>query len=243
MKAALLAIGALALSGVGYLVFSLIGDAAADAAKDAALRRPSFAARRSRHRALMNTGIWCAMLSFPAAFMWFATATSGRESDAGIARVFAVLTAVLPLAAGGLLTTWWRRAGRDSAAAGPQDDLATSKPPEFSSSLRVIAGSQEGLRDGWHQGEVSVHPGRLEFVVGLQVRDGLRAAFSGPSPPISVPVREVATKGQRRLNKGEMWNVNADSEFLELTTDTATLEWTVPPRRLTTTLARLKSGM
>lgn len=31
--------------------------------------------------------------------------------------------------------------------------------------LRVTAGSQEGLPDGWHDGQPSVYPGGLEFVI------------------------------------------------------------------------------
>jgi hypothetical protein len=191
----------------------------------------------------MKAGYICAVLSFMAAAFWLAATTSGRESDAGDARMFVVVAAVLALAAGVLLTTWWRRAGRASGVDVQQDDLRESKPAEFDSSLRVIDGSQEGLRDGWHQGEVSVHPGRLEFVVGFQARDGLRAAFSSPSPPISVSVRAVATERQRQPNRGEMWKVHADSEIVELTTDTATLEWAVPTRRLKWTLERLRSGI
>ena len=109
--ATLTAVGTLALAGVGYLVFQLVGDVAADEAKEAVFRRASFAARRSRHRALMKTGFICAVLAFLAAVFWLAAANSGRASDAGDARVFAVVAAVFALAGGGLLTTWWRRSG------------------------------------------------------------------------------------------------------------------------------------
>lgn len=110
--ATLTAVGTLVLAGVGYLVIQLVGDFAADEAKEAVFRRASFAARRSRHRALMKTGFICAVLAFLAALFWLAAATSGRAADAGDARVFAVIAAVFALAAGGLLTAWWRRAGR-----------------------------------------------------------------------------------------------------------------------------------
>jgi hypothetical protein len=228
MTEALTAIGALVLSGVGYLVFSVIAGMAADQAKESAFSRPAFAARRSRHRALMKAGYICAVLSSLAAVLWLAATTSGREADAD---------------AGGLLTLWWRRAGRAAAVDGQQDDFEKSRPAEFTSSLRVIEGSQEGLEDGWHEGEVTVHPGRLDFVVGFQLRDGLRAALRGPPPPISLLVSAVATERQRQPNKGEMWKVNADSEIVELTTATSTLEWAVPPRQLKATLAHLQSGM
>ena len=89
----------------------VVADIAADEAKEAVFRRTSFAVRRSRHRALMKTGYVCAVLSFLAAFFWLAAATSGREDDARDARTFAMLAAVLALAASGLLTAWWRRSG------------------------------------------------------------------------------------------------------------------------------------
>jgi len=58
--ALLIAIGAFLLAGVGYLVFQVVADIAADEAKEAVFRRASFAVRRSRHRALMKTGYVCA---------------------------------------------------------------------------------------------------------------------------------------------------------------------------------------
>jgi hypothetical protein len=109
--ALLMAIGAFILAGVGYLVFHVVADIATEEAKEAIFRRPSFAVRRSRHRALMKTGYVCAVLAFLAAFFSLAAATSGREADAADARIFAMLAAVLMIAAGGLLTTWWRRSG------------------------------------------------------------------------------------------------------------------------------------
>jgi hypothetical protein len=118
-----------------------------------------------------------------------------------------------------------------------------SKSAEFNCSLHVIAGSQEGLRDGWQDGEVTVHPGRLEFGVGYQLRDGFLEGFRKPSPPISMTVVTVTTERQRKPNKDDgWWNVNVDSEIVELTTDTATLEWAVPTKRLKFALERLQSA-
>jgi hypothetical protein len=117
------------------------------------------------------------------------------------------------------------------------------KSAEFDCSLRVIDGSQEGLRDGWHEAEVSVHPERLEVAVGYQFRDGLRAAFRSPTPPISMTVRAVTTERQRQPNKGDgWWSVNIDSQIVELSTDTATLEWAVPTKRLKRALEDLQSS-
>jgi hypothetical protein len=109
--ALLITIGALLLAGVGYLVFQVVADIAAEEAKEAVFRRPSFAVRRSRHRVLMKTGYVGAALAALAAVFSLAAATSGREADAADARIFAVLAAALAVAAGGLLTTWWRRSG------------------------------------------------------------------------------------------------------------------------------------
>jgi hypothetical protein len=117
------------------------------------------------------------------------------------------------------------------------------KTGKFDCSLRVVDGGQEGLGDGWCDGEVSVHPGRLEFAVGFQLRDGLRAAFRSPPPPILVTVGTVETERQRKPNKDDgWWNVNVDSEIVELSTDTATLEWAVPTKRLKFALERLQSS-
>jgi hypothetical protein len=114
------------------------------------------------------------------------------------------------------------------------------KSAVFSCNLRVIDGSQEGLGDGWHYGDVSVHPGRLEFAVGYELRDGLLKGFGKPSPPIPVTVGTVATERQRKPNDSEKWKVSVDSEIVELTTDTATLEWAVPTKRLKFALERLQ---
>jgi len=112
----------------------------------------------------------------------------------------------------------------------------------FNCNLRVIDGSQERLGDGWHYGDVTVHPGRLELEVGHELRDGFLKGFRKPAPPISVTVGAVATERQRKPNDSEKWKVSLDSEIVEITTDTATLEWAVPLKRLKLALARLQSS-
>ena len=117
------------------------------------------------------------------------------------------------------------------------------KSAEFDCRLRVIDGSQEGLRNGWREAEVSVHPGRLEVAVGYEFRDGLREAFRGSTPPITVTVCAVTTDRQRQPNKADGWlMVNSESQIVEVSTDTATLEWAVPTKRLKRALECLQSS-
>jgi hypothetical protein len=131
--------------------------------------------------------------------------------------------------------------------------------PEFDCSLRVIAGRQEGLSHGWRDGHASVYPGGLDFEA-FHANDGLRAAlgldFEASShanngfraglrtspPPISVTVDAVATARQRQPNDEEAEKVNTDSQIVELTTCTATLEWAVPTNRLKEALERVQSS-
>jgi hypothetical protein len=118
-----------------------------------------------------------------------------------------------------------------------KDDL-----PEFDCSLRVIAGRQEGLSHGWRDGHASVYPGGLDFEASFHANDGLRAALRTSPPPISVTVNAVATARQRQPNGEETEKVNTDSQIVELTTRTATLEWAVPTNRLKGALERVQSS-
>ena len=112
----------------------------------------------------------------------------------------------------------------------------------FACSLRVIAGSQEGLGDGWRDGEATAYPGGLDFEASFQVRDGLRAALRTEPPTISVPVSAVVTARQRQPNDEETGTVKGDSQIVELTTETATLEWAVPADRLESALKRVQAS-
>jgi|ERR1035437_792932 hypothetical protein len=118
-----------------------------------------------------------------------------------------------------------------------KDDLA-----EFACSLRVIAGSQEGLSDGWHDGQASIYPGGLDFEVSFHAKDGLRTALRTAPPTVSVTVTAIAAARQRQPNDAETRKVNADSQIVELTTDTATLEWAVPTQKLKAALERVQSS-
>jgi hypothetical protein len=117
-----------------------------------------------------------------------------------------------------------------------KDDLA-----EFDCSLRVIAGRQEGLSDGWHDGQASVYPGGLGSEASFHAEDGLRAVLR-TSSPISVTVCAVSTAGQRRPNDEEAGKVEPGSQIVELATDTATLEWAVPAKKLKAALERVQSS-
>lgn len=112
---------------------------------------------------------------------------------------------------------------------------------EYDCSLRVIAGSQAGLSDGWHDGRASVYPGGLDLQTAFHVKNGLRAALRTAPPPVPVPVSAVVTARQRQPNDEETGIVNADSQIVELTTGTATLEWAVRTNRLEWALKRMQS--
>ena len=112
----------------------------------------------------------------------------------------------------------------------------------FACSLRVIAGSHEGLGNGWRDGEATVYPGGLDFEASFHMSDGLRAALRTAPPAISVPVSAVVTARQRQPNDEETGKVKGDSQIVELTTETATLEWAVPVGSLEWALKRVQSS-
>jgi hypothetical protein len=62
------------------------------------------------------------------------------------------------------------------------------------------------------------------------------------APPISVPVSAVVTARQRKPNDQETGKFNADSQIVELMTETATLEWAVPTDRLEGALKRVQAS-
>jgi hypothetical protein len=92
--------------------------------------------------------------------------------------------------------------------------------------VRVIVGSQEGLKNRWKVSRTFVYPGRLEF--------GRRA-------PILVQVGAVVTERQRHPRGWEAWLI-ADTtwQIVELVTDSATLEWAVPEDKLEWAMARVR---
>jgi hypothetical protein len=122
------------------------------------------------------------------------------------------------------------------AAEAGRDHLA-----EFDCSLRVIAGSQDGLGDGWREGQATVYPGGLEFVDSFHPKGLLRADWV-PAPPISLQVVAVVTARQHQPNDQATGKVNANSQIVELTTDTATLEWALPTDGLSSALEYLQSS-
>jgi hypothetical protein len=92
--------------------------------------------------------------------------------------------------------------------------------------LRVIAGSEQGLRSGWRVRRAMVHPGRLEFA---------------QRTPTSVQVRAVVTERQRRLRWRESRLIlDTTWQIVELITDSATLEWAVPEDKLEWAVARVR---
>lgn len=117
-------------------------------------------------------------------------------------------------------------------------DLWTGrKSGKVNCGLRVMAGSQNGLKDsawslrfasGWHTGRATVHPGRLEF---------------GRRRPILLPILAVVTDGQRESTGRErLWPLDLTYQIVELTTESATLEWAVPEDELEWALERLRGS-
>jgi hypothetical protein len=92
--------------------------------------------------------------------------------------------------------------------------------------LRVIAGSEQGLRRGWRVRRAMVQPGKLEFA---------------QRTPTSVQVRAVVTERQRRLHWRESRLIlDTTWQIVELMTDSATLEWAVPEDKLEWAVARVR---
>jgi len=94
--------------------------------------------------------------------------------------------------------------------------------------LRVIAGSQEGLRNGWRVRRAFVHPGRLEL---------------GRRMPTPVHVRAVVTERQRRLHWRESRLIfDTTWQIVEVMTDSATLEWAMPADKLEWAVAHVRGS-
>jgi hypothetical protein len=90
--------------------------------------------------------------------------------------------------------------------------------------LRVIAGSQAGLKKRWKGSRANVNAGRLEF---------------GRWTVISVVVTAVGTE-LREPRGAEKWlYFDPDYRIVELRTDSATVEWAVPKDKAEWALARL----
>ena len=97
---------------------------------------------------------------------------------------------------------------------------------EVACGLRVIAGSQEGLNRDWDHDRAFVYLGRLDF---------------GGDTSVWIPVRAVVTDRQRQLarRKGRR---SPRRQVVELTTDSATLEWAVPEDELDWVMARVRGS-
>ena len=94
--------------------------------------------------------------------------------------------------------------------------------------LRVIGGSQAGLRNTWRVGLASIESGRLEF---------------GRRTPTSVQVRAVVTERQRRLGwRASRLIFDPTWQIVELRTDSATLEWMVPEDKMEWAVARVRGS-
>jgi hypothetical protein len=105
-------VGGLVLLAVLWLVAELAGEAVADEARSAVLRRPGFRERRDRSRGWLFAGVVSLALAGMAGLFAAAALTSGEpdlEDDGG---VFVAVAGVLVVAGVVLLVVWWRLAGR-----------------------------------------------------------------------------------------------------------------------------------
>jgi hypothetical protein len=93
--------------------------------------------------------------------------------------------------------------------------------------VRVIAGSQAGLKSAWGQSVAFVQPGRLEF---------------GRRTPIPVQVQAVVSERQRDPHPRELLKVGPEFQIVEVTTDSATLEWAVHPNNLEWAIRTVRSS-
>jgi hypothetical protein len=97
---------------------------------------------------------------------------------------------------------------------------------EVDCGLRVIAGSQQGLNRDWDHDRAFVYPGRLDF---------------GGDTSVWIPVRAVVTDRQRQLARRKGWR-SLRRQVVELTTDSATLEWAVPEDELDWVMERVRGS-
>jgi len=93
--------------------------------------------------------------------------------------------------------------------------------------LRVIAGSQAGLKNRWKGSRANVHAGRLEF---------------GRMKAVSVGVTSVGTELREPRGTEKWLYFDPDYRIVELRTDSATLEWAVPKDKAQWALAFLRGS-
>jgi hypothetical protein len=102
-------------------------------------------------------------------------------------------------------------------------------------SLRVVAGSQDGLGTNWTSGLAVPGPGSLEFLPRFW-----QTTLPRPGQKwLRITVNE-ATRAHERTSKGrEIWSVNPSARIITLRTPTAELEWAVMPEQRDWVLARV----
>jgi hypothetical protein len=89
--------------------------------------------------------------------------------------------------------------------------------------LRVLEGSQEGLKSGWRRGVAALWSGRLDF----------ESAVGGFHPwrraPIAIPVTAVDASAPRKAAGRDAFTLDQGSMIVGVLTPTARLELAVPP--------------
>jgi hypothetical protein len=100
--------------------------------------------------------------------------------------------------------------------------------------LRVVAGSQDGLTEGWHTGVAVASPGWLVFTHHV----GRTPVVKRPVPPIQV----IAIGSAEPMRPGDGWfRLDPDTELAPLRTPTGMLQLAVmPPLPAEQVLARLR---
>lgn len=105
----LLTLGVGLLGLLGYVIASVIGEAAVGTLKDAVFRGQTLTIRRRRNRFFLVTGGVCGVVSAMSALFGLAAATNGAPESADDARwLFAGAGLALMLAVV-LMAEWWRR--------------------------------------------------------------------------------------------------------------------------------------
>lgn len=97
---------------------------------------------------------------------------------------------------------------------------------EVEAALRVLTGSEPGLRRRWSHALIQVRPAQRDVhlrVWQFRVRNG---------KSLRLNVSSASNHETRKVRKWEWWSLEPSLVIGEVTTSTAVLEWAVPEDRL-----------